>query len=351
MQTLRVNIPNREYDIKIEKGLIDHCGREIANLFKPCRIAVVTDSNVAPLYSERLIKSLTDCGFNPFLVTVPAGESSKSIEMLQFLYGELLQNGITRSDLIAALGGGVVGDLTGFCAATLLRGIPFVQIPTTLLAQVDSSVGGKVAVNLPFGKNLVGNFYQPRLVLIDPECLSTLTDRVFSDGMAEVIKYGVILDEKLFESLENAPSRSKIMEIAEHIIYRCCELKKLVVEADELDLGGRMILNFGHTFGHAIEKKYNFKDYTHGEAVAAGMVMAAKYGEREGITELGTANRITRLISAFNLPQWVEIDEQSLKNAISVDKKGKGNIVSLIIPEKIGRVIIKDTEKDNIWIQ
>ncbi len=351
MQTLRVNIPNREYDIKIENGLIDRCGEEFLKLFKPCSIAVISDSNVAPLYSERLINSLSSYGFNPFLVTVPAGESSKSIEMLEFLYGELLKNGITRSDLIVALGGGVVGDLTGFCASTLLRGIPFVQIPTTLLAQVDSSVGGKVAVNLPFGKNLIGNFYQPKLVLIDPDCLSTLTNRVFCDGMAEVIKYGVILDDKLFEALENASSREAIMKIAVSVIYRCCELKKLVVEADELDLGGRMILNFGHTFGHAIEKKYNFKDYTHGEAVAAGMVMATKYGERNGITSVGTADRIIKLITAFNLPEQVEIDEKSLKDAISVDKKGKGKLVSLIIPEKIGRVIIKDTEKDDIWIQ
>ncbi len=351
MQTLTVNIPNREYDIKVEKGLLDKCGKELLKLFKPCKIAVISDSNVSPLYSEKVLSSLSNSGFNPFLVTVPAGESSKSMEMLEYLYGELLKNGITRSDLIVALGGGVVGDLTGFCASTLLRGIPFVQIPTTLLAQVDSSVGGKVAVNLPFGKNLVGNFYQPKLVIIDPDCLNTLSDRVFSDGMAEVIKYGVILDEKLFEALETAPSRKQVMDIIEFVIHRCCELKKLVVEADEFDLGGRMILNFGHTFGHAIEKKYNFKDYTHGEAVAAGMVMAAGYGEQKGITPVGTADRIAKLITGFNLPKWVDIDEQSLKNAISVDKKGKGSLVSLIIPEKIGRVIIKDTEKDNIWIQ
>ncbi len=351
MQILRVNIPGREYDIKIGKGLTHRCGTEIAKLFAPCRIAVVTDSNVAPLYSERVLQSLKTCGFNPFLVTVPAGEGSKSMEMLEFLYGELLKNGITRSDLVIALGGGVVGDLTGFCAATLLRGIPFVQMPTTLLAQVDSSVGGKVAVNLPFGKNLVGNFYQPRLVLIDPETLTTLTDRTFCDGMAEVIKYGVILDEQLFEALEGASSRSKIMDISELIIHRCCELKAQVVEEDEFDNGKRMILNFGHTFGHAIEKKYNFSDYTHGEAVAAGMVMAAKYGESEGITPLAALDRLTALVKSFNLPDWVDIDNQTLRNAISVDKKGKGNLVSLIIPEKIGRVIIKDTEKDNIWIQ
>ncbi|MBR5154964.1 MAG: 3-dehydroquinate synthase [Clostridia bacterium] len=351
MQILRVNIPGREYDIKIEKGLFDRCGDLILEIVKPCKVAVVTDSNVGPLYSQRLINSLKGSDFNPFLVTVPAGEGSKSIKMLEFLYGELLKNGMTRSDLVVALGGGVVGDLTGFCASTLLRGIPFVQIPTTLLAQVDSSVGGKVAVNLPFGKNLVGSFYQPRLVLIDPDCLDTLTDRIFCDGMAEVIKYGVILDENLFKKLENAPSRKAIMKIIDDVIYRCCELKKLVVEEDEQDLGMRMILNLGHTFGHAIEKKYNFTDYTHGEAVAAGMVMAAEYGERENITSPCTSARIRSLVTSFGLPAEVDIDKESLKDAISVDKKGKGNMVSLIIPEKIGKVIIKDTEKDNIWIQ
>ena len=351
MQTLRVNIPNREYDIKIENGLLDRCGGEILRLFKPCRVAIVTDTNVEPLYAERLMTALSNCSFESFLVTVPAGESSKSMDMLEFLYGKLLENKMTRSDLVIALGGGVVGDLTGFCAATLLRGIPFIQIPTTLLAQVDSSVGGKVAVNLPFGKNLVGCFYQPRLVLIDPDCLNTLTDRVFSDGMAEVIKYGAILDEAFFEALENAPTRDAIMQIADNIIYRCCELKKLVVEADEFDTGGRMILNFGHTFGHAIEKKYNFKDYTHGEAVAIGMIMASRYGEQEGITPVGTAERIKKLVASFNLPTSADIDEKSLNDAISVDKKGKGNLVSLIIPEKIGRVTIKDTEKGNLWIK
>ncbi len=351
MQTLKVNIPGREYNIKIEKGLIDRCGALISETAKPCKVAVITDSNVGPLYGKRLISSLKSSGFEPFMVTIPAGERSKSLEMLELLYGELLKNGITRSDLIVALGGGVVGDLTGFCAATLLRGIPFVQVPTTLLAQVDSSVGGKVAVNLSFGKNLVGAFYQPSLVVIDPECLDTLTDRIFCDGMAEVIKYGVILDENLFEKLESSPSRNAVMEIIEEVIFRCCELKKLVVEEDEHDLGKRMILNFGHTFGHAIEKKYNFTDYTHGEAVAVGMVMASEYGERENITAPCTSGRICNLLAGFDLPDRVEIDSESLKNAISVDKKGKGNMVSLIIPEKIGKVIIKDTEKDNIWIQ
>ena len=351
MKTLRVNIPEKEYDIKIEKGLLDSCGALISEISPCCRVAVITDSTVGPLYSKRVISSLKNAGFDPFLVTVPAGESSKSISCLEFLYDELLKNQMTRSDRIVALGGGVIGDLTGFCAATLLRGIPFVQIPTTLLAQVDSSVGGKVAINLKGGKNLAGTFYQPKLVLIDPLVLDTLSDKIFADGMAEVIKYGVILDEKFFELLEASPSRSGAMEVIEDIIYRSCDLKRMVVEEDEHDFGKRMILNFGHTFGHAIEKKYNFEGYTHGEAVARGMIMAAEYGERLGITGQGTASRIKSLISKFNLPEYIEIDKKSLEDAIAVDKKGKGSVVSLIVPIKIGEVIIKDTEKQNIWTE
>ena len=331
--------------------MLDRCGEHILNVHKPSKVAVITDSNVEPLYAKRVLTSLESSGFDPFLVTLPAGESTKSMDFLEELYDKLLENGITRTDLVIALGGGVIGDLTGFCASTLLRGIPFVQIPTTLLAQVDSSVGGKVAVNLPQGKNLAGTFYQPKQVLIDPLCLSTLTDRVFSDGMAEVIKYGVILDEDLFEKLEKSPSRSEVMDIIEYVIHRCCTLKAQVVEEDEFDTGKRMILNFGHTYGHAIEKKYNFSTYTHGEAVASGMVMAAKFGEVNGITPLGTAQRIKNLVESFNLPSEIEMDKQTLKDAASVDKKGKGSIVGLILPTKIGEVIIKDTEKDSIWIQ
>ncbi len=350
MKNLRINLPQREYDIKIKKGLLGTAGELIAEIHKPCKIAVVTDSNVGPLYGEELLSSLKKANFEANLITVKAGEGSKSLDTLSHLYDEMLQMGITRSDLIVALGGGVVGDLTGFCASTLLRGIPFVQIPTTLLAQVDSSVGGKVAVNLPAGKNLVGAFWQPKLVIIDPDCLKTLSDRVFCDGMAEVIKYGVILDEDLFEKIEKAPSRAEIMAIIEDVIYRSCDLKRMVVEKDELDTGERMILNFGHTFGHAIEKKYNFTDYTHGEAVAAGMVMAAEYGEHFGISPKGTAERISSLVKKFNLPYKTQMDKKSLLDAVKVDKKGEGNLISLVIPQKIGKVILKRTEKDSIWI-
>jgi len=350
MRTLRVNLPQREYDIKIEKGLLDRTGEIIAEIHKPCSVAVVTDTNVGPLYAERVLRSLESSSFSPHCLTVPAGESSKSLQMLESLYDQILEAGITRSDLIIALGGGVVGDLTGFCSATLLRGIPFIQIPTTLLAQVDSSVGGKVAVNLPRGKNLAGAFHQPKLVIIDPLCLETLTDRVFSDGMAEVIKYGVILDSAFFEKIESAPSRAEIMNIIEETVFTSCDLKRKVVEEDELDTGLRMILNFGHTFGHAIEKKYNFSEYTHGEAVAAGMIMAAEYGEHLGITQDGTAHRIAEFVSAFGLPQKIDIDRNSLLNAIKVDKKSEGNLVTLVLPKRIGEVILKSTPKDGIQI-
>ena len=340
MRTLRVNLPEREYDIKIESGCLKNAGTLIGEIKPACKVAIVTDSNVAPLYLETVENSLKESGYTTSAVTVPAGEQSKSMDMLSMLYGKMLDFGLTRTDLIVALGGGVVGDLTGLCAATLLRGVPFVQIPTTLLAQVDSSVGGKVAVNLPQGKNLVGAFYQPKMVIIDPDCLDTLSDRIFSDGMAEVIKYGAILDEDLFELLKSAGGRIELKPHIEEVIYRCCDLKRIVVEDDENDVGGRMILNFGHTFGHAIEKQYNFSTYTHGEAVAAGMCMAADMGERKGITPGGTKDRIVSVLKSYDLPTQVELDSEALRGAVKVDKKGDGNSISVILLERMGKAAI-----------
>lgn len=346
MRTLRVNLPGREYDIKIENGCLDSVGELISEVKSACRVAIVTDSNVEPLYLERVKTSLENSGYMVTSVTVPAGEQSKAMDTLPVLFEKMLDFGLTRTDLIVALGGGVVGDLTGFCAATLLRGIPFIQIPTTLLAQVDSSVGGKVAVNLPQGKNLMGAFYQPKMVIIDPDCLDTLSDRIFSDGMAEVIKYGAILDEDLFELLKNAGSRDGLKPQIEEVIYRCCDLKRIVVEEDENDLGGRMILNFGHTFGHAIEKQYNFSTYTHGEGVAAGMCMAAELGEKKGITPEGTKIRMIEILEAYNLPTRVELDPEALRGAVKVDKKGDGNSISVILLEKMGKAVICKVDKN-----
>lgn len=345
MQRLRVNIPKREYDICIGYGLFEKVGELIGEVFGGEKIAVVTDSNVGPLYAEKFLNQLTEKGYVVKLIEIPFGEKSKSSEMLEKLYTEMLEFKITRTDLIVALGGGVVGDLTGYAAASLLRGIPFVQVPTTLLAQVDSSVGGKVAINLKQGKNLVGAFYQPKMVIIDPNCLKTLDDRILMDGMAEVIKYGAIYDSELFELLESIKTREELFANIEEIVYNCCDIKRQVVEDDEYDTGKRMILNFGHTFGHAIEKKYNYETYTHGEGVAAGMVMACEFGEKTGVTVSGTTERMKNILTSYDLPIAVDIEKQDIIDAVAVDKKGTGSIINLILLDEIGKVVIKKIDK------
>lgn len=345
MKTLRVNIPGKEYDIRIGEDLLKSAPELIKSVSNCDRVAVVTDSNVEPLYAVDFKKRMEESGFEVRLITIPAGETSKSPEMLMKIYNEALDFKITRTDLIIALGGGVVGDIAGYAAATLLRGIPYVQIPTTLLAQVDSSVGGKVAIDLPQGKNLVGAFNQPKMVVIDPLCLKTLDDRILCDGMAEVIKYGAIKDKKLFELLESIKSRQELFAKVGEIIYNCCDIKRQVVEEDEFDTGGRMILNFGHTFGHAIEKQFNYETYTHGEGVAAGMVMASRFGEKTGVTEPGTADRIVSILKNYDLPCSVELENKELAEAVAVDKKGVGKNINLILLKSIGDVLIKPIEK------
>lgn len=346
MKKIRVNIPKREYDIIIDRDILKNTADYIKQVFGGEKIAVVSDSNVGPLYGDTVIGSLKEGGFETKLITVPAGEKSKSEKYLFELYDQMLDFGITRSDLIIALGGGVVGDLTGYGAASLLRGVPYVQIPTTLLAQVDSSVGGKVAIDLKRGKNLVGAFYQPKAVIIDTECLKTLTPRVLSDGMAEVIKYGAIKDKALFELLESIKSVKDLFANIDKIVYNCCDIKRQVVEEDEFDKGGRMILNFGHTFGHAIEKQYNYETYTHGEAVAVGMRMACEYGEGLGVTPKGTEERMTNILKNYDLPTYVEISKEQLKDAVAVDKKGAGSSINLILLGDIGNALIKKFGKD-----
>lgn len=345
METLRVNLPGREYDIHIGTGLLERADEFIKQVYAGRKIAVVTDSNVEPLYADKLTEAFRRGGFETKVITVTAGEESKSIPVLEKLYTELLDFEITRSDLIAALGGGVVGDLTGFAASSLLRGIPFVQIPTTLLAQVDSSVGGKVAVNLKQGKNLVGAFYQPRMVIIDTECLRTLKPEILSDGMAEVIKYGAISDAELFETLKNIKNTEDLFAKIPKIVYTCCDIKRRIVEADEHDTGGRMVLNFGHTFGHAIEKKYNYSGYSHGMAVAAGMVMACEWGEKKGITPEGTKTSMEEILQMYSLPITADLDEKSLREAVCVDKKGDGGKINLILLREIGDAVIYKTDK------
>lgn len=352
MKTLTVALPGREYDILIEKGLLDRAGEHCrAVLPEARRLAVVTDSNVAPLYLERLTHSLAGADFMVKGITVPAGESSKSLEMLGYLYDEMLSFGLSRTDAVVALGGGVVGDLAGFAAATVLRGVDYVQIPTTVLSQVDSSVGGKVAIDLPAGKNLAGAFWQPRLVLMDPECLNTLSDKVFSDGMAEVIKYGCIRDKAFFDFLERCGGRSGVMEHIEQVLYTCCDIKRQVVLADERDTGLRMILNFGHTVGHAFELAGHYEDWTHGQAVAVGMIWAARLGEVMGVTPAGTRDVIRTVLEKYALPTYIPCPWETMVEAIGLDKKRAGEGISFVLLTALGWAEPKKMETDRLLEQ
>mgnify|MGYP000873199547 CR=1 FL=1 len=346
MKTLTVRLPGRDYEILIAPGLLCRAG-ELCRRALPCagRIGIVTDSNVAPLYAVRLTEQLEQSGFQAGVVTVPAGERSKSLSMLEYVCDRLLSLGLTRTDAVAALGGGVVGDLAGFAAAALLRGIDLVQIPTTLLAQVDSSVGGKVAVNLKAGKNLAGTFWQPRLVLTDPDLLCTLDDRTFADGMAEVIKYGCISRRALFEALEQAPSRAAVADHIQDILYACCDSKRRLVECDEYDTGARMALNFGHTLGHAYELAGRYESCTHGQAVAAGMCLAARLGEALGVTPEGLSSRIACLVRAFGLPDAISCSMSDYAAAIGLDKKGTGDSITLILLSALGAAVPTKLEK------
>lgn len=349
MKTLTVALPGREYEIRMEQGLLDRAGACCrAVLPRARRAAVVTDSHVGPLYLARVRNSLEQAGFEVHAITVPAGESSKSMEMLALLYDRMLRFGLSRTDVVVALGGGVVGDLAGFAAATVLRGVDYVQIPTTLLAQVDSSVGGKVAIDLPAGKNLAGAFWQPKLVLVDPRCLDTLSDRIFSDGMAEVIKYGCIRDEAFFRLLDRCGGRAGVMEQIEQVLYTCCRIKCRTVLADERDTGQRMILNFGHTVGHAFELAGGYERWSHGQAVAAGMVRAARLGEQMGITPAGTQQAICAVLDKYDLPAHIPCPWESMEQAIGRDKKRAGEEISVVLLEGMGRAVVKKMDTDRL---
>jgi 3-dehydroquinate synthase len=348
LKTLQVALPQREYGILIGDGLLDEAGSQIRGVVRGGKLAVVTDTTVRTIYGERFLKSMSQAGLEVRLIEVPAGETSKSVSMLARLYDEFMDFGLTRTDAVAALGGGVVGDLAGFAAATILRGVDFVQIPTTLLAQVDSSVGGKVAVNLKAGKNLAGAFWQPRLVLIDPSCLRTLPGRFLSDGMAEVVKYGAIRDSALFGRLLHAPLDHGLPPGMEEIILSCCDIKRRYVIEDERDTGARMELNFGHTFGHAFEKAYGYGTYTHGEAVAAGMCMAARIGETLGLTKAGSAGKLSEAVVKYGLPDAIPATGEIFADALRLDKKGDGENISLILIHEPGSAFVHRMPKKNL---
>lgn len=324
------------YNVLIGSNLLPDLGRHAKSISHGSRVCIVSDSNVWPLYGKTASDSLLRSGFEVVCFVFQAGEASKNLHTYGDLLNFLSGNHITRSDLIVALGGGVTGDLAGFAAATYLRGIPYIQIPTTLLAAVDSSVGGKTAIDLPGGKNLAGAFYQPKLVLCDTDCLNTLPDEVFRDGCAEVIKYGILYDRQLFDNLtDTGPDFDRVK-----VITRCVELKRDVVAEDEFDTGARMQLNLGHTMGHAVESLSNFT-ISHGQAVAIGTAIIVSSGCAAGFCDPGTKERILSALRIFGLPLGCDYSAGELCTAALSDKKRSSNTINLIIPREIGRCSIE----------
>ena len=346
MRTITVHA-SQTYDIFIENGILDACGSILRETTKAHKAAVITDDIVDGLYGSRTMDSLKKAGFEVIKFVFPHGETSKCSGTLNQIYDFLCENSITRTDCLVALGGGVVGDITGFAAATFLRGMDFAQIPTTLLAQVDSSVGGKTAIDLPGGKNLVGAFKQPVCVICDPETLRTLPPEIFSDGMGEVIKYGMIRDAALFDRIA-ARDQESITSILEEVIAACIAIKRDVVEADEFDTGERMILNYGHTLGHAIESYYHYETYSHGSAVAAGMCMMAEKTCDAEITE-----RLKKCVQAYNLPTEVPAEMKDLVPLCGKDKKRAASQLRFIVCKTIGRAEIHTMPFDSfsLWME
>lgn len=346
MLKLDVNLPHFKYPVYIGKGLINSVSELLKDHVNPINAAIVSDENVWRLYGASLTAELKRAGFAAEKIILPPGEQSKSFETLQFIYNKLIEFNITKSDCIIAFGGGVIGDAAGFAAATYLRGVPFVQIPTSLISQVDSSIGGKVAVNLPEGKNLIGAFYQPYCVIIDTDLLASLSHYYFSDGIAEVIKYGCIKDTDLF-NLVNSHNMSTIHGVMDQIVYKCCEIKKNIVEIDEKDEGLRMILNFGHTIGHAIENYFGYGKYSHGQGVAIGMASITKNSESMGLTIPGTFNKIKEILKKYELPfELPAVDKIKIMNAVMKDKKSRGNKINIILLHEIGNCYIHTIDKN-----
>lgn len=349
---LRVDLRENSYDIVIEKNSLRRAGEIIRPFLRGGKVVVVTDKNVDKYYGELVLSSLKDEGIEAEKYVIEPGESSKNIDKAMDIYKFLLDQGVGRKDMLVALGGGVIGDLVGYCAATYLRGIDFFQIPTSLLAQIDSSIGGKVAIDLPYGKNLVGAFYQPKGVLIDESTLTTLEEKFFIDGMAEAIKYGAIFSEEFFGYLEvenfnlESVRAGKSME---KVIFECCNFKRIVVEEDEHENGRRALLNFGHTVGHGIEKVEKFTGHSHGEAVAVGMCVIAKAGESLGVTKAGTFERLKKLVEQTGLPyEFPAGMKEDVVKAMGYDKKAQGSGIKLIMLSEIGVSFIMEEKKENL---
>ncbi len=339
-QMLKVGLGARSYPIFIGAGLLDQVGARCRRAGLSGACLVVSDANVASLYGERVLNALRQADCSPQMIVVPAGERSKTFRTLEHLGRAAARAGLNRDSFVVALGGGVVGDLAGFFAATWQRGVALVQVPTTLLAMVDSSVGGKTGINLPEGKNLVGAFHQPALVVADVHTLSTLPLREYRSGLAEMVKYGAICDAAFFRTLEQhaADLARPGPSILETLIVRCCELKAGVVERDEREAGLRAILNFGHTFGHAIESHYRYRTYRHGEAVAAGIAVAAELSMRVAGLPSSSGNRLVMLLRRLGLPAAPPaVPWPALRRRLASDKKTQNRTPRFVLIRRLGR--------------
>ena len=355
MNKLKIDLADRSYEILIGQNFLSRSSKLLGEVLKPSRIVVVTHPSIRSLYGDRLVSSFVQDKFSTDIIEVPEGEQSKSLQQAEQIYDRLIEMNSDRKTLLVALGGGVIGDLTGFIAATYQRGIPFMQVPTTLLSQVDSSVGGKTAVNHPRGKNMIGAFYQPCLVLIDLATLKTLPDNEFRAGLAEIIKHGVITDPELFQYLEEHVDQiqKKDPDCLEHIITTSCTIKAKVVERDERESHYRMILNFGHTFGHAVESLTGYSTFIHGEAVAMGMVKAADLSVLTGRCSKEVAKRIVNLLDRFGLPtRMPDLEPKAMVDSMQRDKKTSHQKLRFVLVKEIGSVEIVDTvsEKDVLQV-
>lgn len=346
MKTITVNLGDRSYPIIIGTNILNTIGGYLKGKEGCNRSLIVTNPEIGKFYGDTVRESISNESFCTEILTVPEGEKYKTLQTASSLYDFLIKYNYARETIIVALGGGVIGDLTGFVAATYMRGVPFVQVPTSLLAMVDSSVGGKVAVNHPLSKNIIGSFYQPKLVLADIECLKTLPDEELRAGFAEVIKYGMIWDEEFFDFIsENIEEIFSLdTNVLEQVVRRSCEIKAKVVEEDEREFEIRTILNYGHTIGHAIESLTNYRIYKHGEAIAIGMVVAARISQYLEMLDEDSVNKQLYLIKKSLLPSIIppNLDTQDIIERLKKDKKVKGGKVRFVLPEKIGKVVVKN---------
>lgn len=335
METIVAPTSRGKYSILIAEGILSRAGDYIAQMLPGAKILIVTDANVAPFYLAPCLDSLTAAGLETSAVVLPPGETSKNLTVLEQLFNEFYKAGLTRADGVIALGGGVIGDITGFATAAYLRGINLFQAPTTLLAQVDSAIGGKTGIDMAFGKNMVGAFYPPKAVFVDPAALATLPPPCLAQGMAEVIKYGCILAKDLFIALENRAFKW------DAVIHRCASLKAELAAEDEFDRGRRMLLNFGHTIGHALEKALNYQGISHGEAVSIGMIAALRIGEARGITPARIKERLLPLLDYWRLPTRLPVPAATIFDALRADKKRRGETIDFVFLKEIGLGIIQ----------